>query len=625
MITTEAVNLVNNYDPDVDFDFSFEEYDEKVAQSVPRLSEGEMRIATVTNVDKEFVTVDIGYKSRGMIPTSEFYDEDDEVKVLVGDEVEIFLDSKENHEGQIIVSKEKATKLRIWDAVKTLYEESGTITGKITSKIKGGLVVDIGVKAFLPGSQVDLRPIRNLDKLLGEKFEFRILKYNLKRGNIVLSRRAYLEVDREDRRKKTIETLQEGALVIGHVKNITDYGVFIDLGGIDGLLHITDITWGRIMHPSEMFNIGDEVEVIVLSYDNEGEKVSLGYKQKNNDPWGDIMTKYKVGDKVHGKIVNIMNYGAFIEIEEGIEGLIHISEMSWTKKIKHPSNIVRLDDQVEAVIKEIDEEKKRISLSMKDIQVNPWNQIVEDNPPGTVLTGVIKNVTDFGLFVRVHEGIDGLVHVSDISWSQRPKKLSDIYHKDMEIQVKTLGIDIDKGRLSLGVKQLTPDPWQNLENEISVGDEIQGKVVHVTDFGVFVEIKEGVEGLIHSTEIGNDMTKKTLLGLFPISKKIFTKVLKIDSKERKLGLAVSNNQSEDESLYEYTAITTGDEVADAEKAEEQSNSAESVSEVAVGLDTESISQDEPATESQSKGVESEQGTSATKETDQEESSTENKE
>lgn len=537
---TEAAASQSNAALDYEIVFSDEEinFEEYVDESLANIDEGEIITGKVASVSKDFVIVDIGYKSQGQIPSQEFHNEEHEITVEIGDEVEIYLESLEDYEGQVIVSKEKADKLRVWEEVGKIFEEDGTVEGIITSRIKGGLSVDIGVKAFLPGSQVDLRPIRNLDKLIGEKFEFKVLKFNQKRGNIVLSRRALLEIDREDRRRKTLEILKEGEIVAGHVKNITDYGIFVDLGGVDGLLHITDMTWGRIVHPSEMYNIGDEIEVMVLKYDQEDEKVSLGLKQKKSNPWDAVLEKYPEGTEVEGKIVSLTNYGAFIELEEGVEGLIHVSEMSWTKKVRQPSSIVNMGDVVKAVVKDLDVERKRISLSMKEILPNPWKEVAEANPIGAVVQGTVRNITDFGVFVGLEEGIDGLVHVSDLSWSQRQKNPQEIFKKGDEITVKILNIDVDKERLSLGIKQLTEDPWKNIENEISVGSEITGTVAHIADFGVFVEIKEGVEGLIHVSEIDGEISKKQLQKFYPIAGEVKAKVLKVDANERRLGLSI---------------------------------------------------------------------------------------
>jgi small subunit ribosomal protein S1 len=385
---------------------------------------------------------------------------------------------------------------------------------------------------------VDLRPVRNLDKLIGERFEFKILKFNQKRGNIVLSRRALLEVDREERRKKTLAILKEGVLIKGFVKNVTDYGAFIDLGGVDGLLHITDMTWGRIVHPSEMFNIGDEVEVMVLKFDPQEEKVSLGLKQKFPNPWDSVKGKYPQGTRVTGKIVSLTDYGAFIELEPGVEGLIHVSEMSWTRKVRHPSKLLTLGQMVEAVVKDLDIDRKRISLSIKEAEPNPWETIHLKYPIGSVVTGKVRNITDFGIFVGLEDGIDGLVHVSDLSWSQRQRKPSAFAKKGDDIQVKILHIDPEKERLSLGIKQLTEDPWKNLEDKVHINDEVEGRVVNVTDFGVFVEVMEGVEGLVHISEIDADVPKDKLDQFYRVGSLIRAKVLKVDVDERRLGLGI---------------------------------------------------------------------------------------
>ncbi len=532
--------LQNNSSEDTKIEFINEEFDfdSKLSESLESINESEIVKGTVTKITKDFVTVDFGYKSEGQIPTPEFFNTDGELTVQEGDTTEIYLERKEDENGQVVVSKEKAQRLRVWEEVGKIYEEDGIVSGVVTARIKGGLSVDIGIKAFLPGSQVDLRPVRNLDKLLGERFDFKVLKYNPKRGNIVLSRRAILELDREEQREKTLELLQEGALIVGHVKNITDYGIFVDLGGVDGLLHITDMTWGRIVHPSEMYSIGDEIEVVVLKYDEDEEKVSLGLKQKSANPWDSVAEKYPIGTEVSGKVVSLTNYGAFIEIEEGVEGLIHVSEMSWTKKIRQPSTVVAMGDSVTAIIKELDTEQKRISLSMKEATPNPWREIAERNPAGTIVKGKIRNITDFGLFVGLDEGIDGLVHVSDMSWSQRQRNPNDVYKKGDEIEVKILNIDVDNQRLSLGIKQLTEDPWQTLDDELKEGDVVNGKIVHLADFGVFLEIKPGIEGLIHISEIDKEVNKKSLTQFYPIGSEIQAKIINLKASERRLGLSV---------------------------------------------------------------------------------------
>ena len=453
--------------------------------------------------------------------------------------MEVYVEALEaDEDGVTYLSKRKAEKVRTWEKIGEVYEEDGIVRGTIVARIKGGLSVDIGVKAFLPGSQVDLRPVRNLDKLLGEDFDFKILKFNQKRGNIVLSRRVLLEIDRDEKRLKTLDILKEGAVITGYIKNITDYGVFVDLGGVDGLLHITDMTWGRIIHPSEMFEIGDEVDVVVLKYFPEDQKVSLGLKQKDQNPWEMVEDKFAVGTKITGKIVSLTDYGAFIEIEPGVEGLIHVSEMSWTKKVRHPSKIVELGERVEAIVKDLDVERKRISLSLKEVQANPWKLALDRYPVGCIVKGSIRNVTDFGIFVGLDEGIDGLVHVSDISWKQRQFKPTDIASKGDEIELKVLNIDVEQERLSLGIKQLSEDPWKNLDENNPLGTDITGTVVNLTDFGIFVEVSDGVEGLVHISEIDDSIKKNKIHEIYPVGTKVKTKVMKIDLEERRLGLSL---------------------------------------------------------------------------------------
>jgi small subunit ribosomal protein S1 len=524
-------------------------------QSLMNFKEHQIVPGKVIDIGKDFVTVDIGYKSEGQIPIEEFLDESRELKAKIGDTVEVFLEALEDADGMVILSKEKAEKLKIWEQVGKIYDQGGVVDGVITSRIKGGLSVDIGIKAFLPGSQVDLRPVRNLDKLIGERFQFKILKFNQKRGNIVLSRRALLEIDREERRKKTLAILKEGALIKGYVKNITDYGVFIDLGGVDGLLHITDMTWGRIVHPSEMFSIGDEVEVMVLKFDAREEKVSLGLKQKFANPWDAVPQKYPAGTRIRGRIVSLTDYGAFIELEEGVEGLIHVSEMSWTRKIRNPSKFLTAGQIVEAVVKDLDIDRKRISLSIKEAEPNPWKTIEQRYPIGSIVAGKVRNITDFGIFVGLEEGIDGLVHISDLSWSQRQRKPSAVAKKGDEIQVKILHIDPDKERLSLGIKQLSEDPWKHLEEKIHINSEVTGRVVNVTDFGIFVEVIDGVEGLVHISEIDQDIPKENIENVYKVGTLIRAKVIKIDVDERRLGLSIlglaeapPSDTSEDEAV-----------------------------------------------------------------------------
>jgi small subunit ribosomal protein S1 len=408
------------------------------------------------------------------------------------------------------------------------------------------------VQAFLPGSQADLRPIRNLDEMVGKSFDFKILKYNRKRSNIVLSRRVLLEEEREKKRAETLATIHEGKVIDGVVKNITEYGVFVDLGGVDGLLHITDISWGRVKHPSELFSIGDEITVKILNLDLERERVSLGMKQLTPDPWESAAEKYPVGSRVSGRVVSLTDYGAFVELEEGIEGLIHVSEMSWTRKIRHPSKVVSVGETIEAVVLDIKPDARRISLGMKQVKPNPWDVISEKYPVGTTIEGKIKNITDFGIFIGIDEGIDGLVHISDISWTKRIKHPSELYKKGDIVQAIVLDIDKDSERFSLGIKQLQSDPWETVEQRYEVGKKITGTVTNVTDFGVFVELEEGIEGLIHVSEISKEKIK-TPVGMFNVGDIITAKVMNINSDERRIGLSIKRLEIEDEQslLNEY--------------------------------------------------------------------------
>lgn len=584
--------MITFSDEEIDFDSICEE-------TLSSVKENGIITGSVTQISKDFVTVDIGYKSEGQIPIEEFLNLEGECEVEIGDQVEVYIEALEEEDGITLLSKEKAKKLRCWETVGQVYEEQGTINGIIAARIKGGLSVDIGIKAFLPGSQVDLRPVRNLDKLIGETFEFSILKFNQKRGNIVLSRRALLEVDRERKRKETLEVLEEGVSMKGHVKNITDYGVFIDLGGVDGLLHITDMTWGRIVHPSEMFDIGDEVDVLVLKYDKDDQKVSLGLKQKSQNPWEMVEEKYPVSTKILGKIVSLTDYGAFIELEPGVEGLIHVSEMSWTKKIRNPSRFVNLGQEVEAIVKDLDVEHKRISLSMKEAAPNPWRLAMETYPVGSIVQGKVRNVTDFGIFVGLDEGIDGLVHVSDISWSQRQRRPSDFVKKGDDIEVKILNIDVDQERLSLGIKQLTEDPWKNLDEKFQISSDVAGKIVNITDFGIFVEVLEGVEGLVHISEIDPAIPKGKLTDFYPIGTEVHTRVIKIDPEERRLGLSILENQAV------IPPEVASDEASDDSSESEDSEVVETSSEQNDVSSEETVTEEAPSEES-SENAESEE-------------------
>jgi len=521
------------------------------------LKEGEIVKGTVIQVTKDFAIVDVGYKSEGQVPLSEFTNAKGETQVQVGDPVEVLLESRENETGMVVLSKEKADKMRIWDEISAACERDELVHGTIVGRVKGGLSVDIGVKAFLPGSQVDIRPVRNLDQFIGKDFDFKVIKFNKKRGNIVLSRRVLLEKQREELKKDTLLKLKEGAILKGVVKNLTDYGAFIDLGGIDGLLHITDMSWGRVGHPSEVFNVGDEVRVVVLKFDPQTERVSLGLKQIQEDPWHRADEKYPVGTRVKGKIVSLTDYGAFIEIEQGVEGLVHVSEMSWTKRVKHPSKLVNIGDPVEAVVLDIDPKAKRIALGMKQIEPNPWTLLEDKYPIGSVIKGQIRNVTDFGIFVGVEEGIDGLVHVSDISWTQRIKHPGEIFKKGDEVEAVVLNIDVENERFSLGIKQLHVDPWDTLNERTPIGSVVKGKVTKVTDFGAFVEIEEGIEGLVHVSELREERVEKPS-DVVKEGDELEVKIIDINTVDRKIALSAKAVLSGESDYRDYMRQQGGD-------------------------------------------------------------------
>ncbi len=521
-------------------------------ESFKRFAEGEVVTGRIISIDKDHVLVDIGYKSEGQIRIQEFKDEKGNVTAEAGETVEVMVEWWDDEDERVVLSKEKAANIKIWDAIKKSYDEDGTVKGVISNRVKGGFSVDIGVPAFLPGSQADLRPIRNLDELVGKKYEFKILKYNRKRSNIVLSRRVILEKEREEKRSTTLSSIHEGQIVEGIVKNITDYGVFIDLGGVDGLLHITDISWGRVKHPSELFSVGDEIKVKILSFDLEKERVSLGMKQLAVDPWSVAAEKYAVGSRVSGVVVSLTDYGAFVELEEGVEGLIHVSEMSWTRKVRHPSKVVSVGEEIAAVVLDLKPESRRISLGMKQVVPNPWDVIAEKYPVGTTIEGKIKNITDFGLFIGIDEGIDGLVHISDISWIKRIKHPSEIYKKGDVVQAIVLDIEKESERFSLGIKQLQDDPWKSVAQRYEVGKEITGTITNLTDFGIFVELEEGIEGLVHVSEISKEKIK-TPIGKYNIGEVITARVMNINSDERRIGLSIKRMEIEDEQslLSEY--------------------------------------------------------------------------
>jgi small subunit ribosomal protein S1 len=495
--------------------------------------EGEVVRGRVVHVGTSEVLVDVGYKSEGAIPIDEFRGR----LPKVGDEIEVYLEAKEDSEGLIVLSKDKADKIKVWDAITQAYEKGAPIEGRIIEVVKGGLSVDVGVKAFLPGSQVDLRPVKNLGALIGQDIQAKVIKLNRRRGNVVLSRRAVLEEEREEKKKHTLEVLAEGMVLTGTVKNITDYGAFIDLGGIDGLLHVTDMSWGRVGHPSEIFQIGDQVEVVVLHFDRESGRVSLGYKQKSSDPWERVEETYPVGAKVRGKVVSLTNYGAFIELEPGVEGLVHVSEMSWTRRVRHPSKLVNVGDEVEVMVLDVNRGAKRISLGMKQVETDPWSTIDERYVVGQRAVGKVRNLTDFGAFIELEPGVDGLLHISDMSWTRSVGHPSEVLKKGLDVETQILSIDKENKRISLGLKQIQPDPWSSVSQRYPMGSRVTGRVVRLTDFGAFVELEPGVDGLLHVSQMAHRP-----IGhpdeIVSVGDELTLLVIRVDPNERRIGLSL---------------------------------------------------------------------------------------
>jgi small subunit ribosomal protein S1 len=525
--------------------------------SFRNIAEGEVMKGTVLQVTSTEVIVDIGYKSEGVIPLAEFFDEQGQVTVQPGDIVDVLLERTEDKDGYIVLSREKAEKMKIWDEVEKAYADRKVVIGRVIERIKGGLAVDIGVRAFLPGSQVDVRPVRNLDALRGQELRMRVIKVNKKRGNIVLSRKVLLEEENAEKKKQTLNTLAEGKVLRGVVKNITDYGAFIDLGGIDGLLHITDMSWGRVGHPSELFKVSDEIDVVVLKYDPATERVSLGHKQLSPDPWSAVSDRYPVGARVSGKVVSLTDYGAFVELEAGVEGLIHVSEMSWSKRVKHPSKILNVGDTVESLVLGVDPQARRISLGLKQIESNPWHELAERYPVGSKIVGRVRNLTEFGAFVEVEEDIDGLIHISDMSWSKRVKHPSDVLKKGDKVEAVVLNIDAENQRLSLGLKQLATDIWDDFFSNHQVGETIEGKVVRLTNFGAFVEVVEGIEGLIHVSEFEAQQDGEKIE--LQVEHSYPMKIIKLSPAERKIGLSIRALKADlDRTEWQsYTDSTSG--------------------------------------------------------------------
>jgi small subunit ribosomal protein S1 len=532
-----------------DYQKLLELYDE----SMRNLTEGEIVQGRIIGLTANAVIVDVGYKSEGLIPIEEFTGRDGELTVKVGEEVDVLLEKTEDLEGHVLLSYGKAQKMRRWTEVERAYKESRVIKGRITDRIKGGLTVDVGLRAFLPGSLVDIKPVKNLESLRGQELEFKVISLDRRRNNIVLSRKAVLETELQKKKAETLQRLEEGARLKGTVKNITDYGVFIDLGGIDGLLHITDISWGRVNHPSEHFSVGDEVEVVVLKFDPETERVSLGYKQRSDDPWTLVDKKYPIGSRVQGRVVSIVDYGAFIEIEEGVEGLIHVSEMSWTKKVVNPAKILEVGDEVGAIVSELDMDQRRISLSLRQTERNPWEELQDTHPEGTVIEGKVRNLTEFGAFVEITEGIDGLIHVSDMSWTKRVKHPSEVLKKGDTVRARITNIDVENQRVSLSIKEFMPNEWEEFADRHKPGDTLDGRVVNVTDFGLFIDIYNGLEGLAHVSEIEVPQGVK-LEDDYKVGDWVRTRILRIEEDDKKVGLSMRGvSQPTEEEVAELQA------------------------------------------------------------------------
>jgi small subunit ribosomal protein S1 len=553
MVNNNNLNLMKKKEVDAKFSdkdleaHSFQVKEENMGfkelyeQSLNQIQYGNIAQGKVVQITNDMVMVDVGWKTEGFIPASELKDAQGNINVSVGDEIEVFID-KRDADGNLILSKNKATKLKVWDEIKSACENNTPVKGKVVEKVKGGLSVDIGIIAFLPGSQVDVRPVKDLDQLVGQTMDFKVLKYDRKRNNVVLSRRSIVASERETEKKGILESIREESIVQGVIKNITDYGIFIDLGGIDGLLHVTDISWGRITKPSDHFRKGDKITVKVLSFDREKERVSLGFKQLTENPWEHIMEKYPVGSIVEGRVVNLTDYGVFVELETGVEGLVHISEMYWTREIKHPSKVLKIGDEIKVVVLDVNTEAKRISLSLKQTSPNPWEKLKEKYPEGTIVKGVVRNITNFGVFVGIEEGIDGLIHVSDISWKHRVSHPSEYFKKGQEVEAVVEKVDVENEKFSLSVKKMEKNPWEALSQKYAPGSVVNGKITNFTDFGIFVEIEEGIEGLVHISEISQKRVK-TSSELYAMGDTVSAVIKSIDPKSKKIRLSIKDAEA----------------------------------------------------------------------------------
>jgi small subunit ribosomal protein S1 len=543
---------------------------DKLFSNVKEFTEGMIVNGRILEVRRNEVLVDIGYKSEGIIPTAEF-EEPESLKV--GDEVEVLLERLEDEDGMVVLSRDKAEQKKNWDYIVSVCQEGGIIEGKVRGKVKGGLTVNIGVEAFLPASQIDIMPPRNLDDYIGKTFNFKVVKINQERKNIVLSRRELIEQEREDKRKALLTNMQVGQIRTGVVKNLTDFGAFIDLDGLDGLLHITDMSWGRITHPSELLKVGDKIEVMILEVDREKERVSLGLKQRNRNPWDNIEIKYPVGSKVRGKVVSVVPYGAFVQLEDGVEGMVHVSELSWTKRVARASDVLKPGEEIEAVVLEIKRDEQKMSLGIRQLESNPWSYVPKKYPPGTKISGKVRNLTNFGAFIEVEEGIDGMVHISDMSWTRKINNPADILKKGQTIEAVVLEVDAANQRMSLGMKQVDPDPWKNIDQRYRMGDVVKGKVVKLASFGAFIELEDKLEGLVHVSQIKEDHVEK-IKDALKIGDEVTARVIKIDPAERRIGLSIkaanySSDQLEAEKQQFEAALKPGEAIVDLEHAFEQ--------------------------------------------------------
>ena len=515
---------------------------------LPNFRKGDIVNGTILEIRPQVVLVDIGYKSEGVIPVSEFEDEE----IEVGDQIEVLLESLENDEGLVVLSKEKAAHKQNWDKIVAVYKDGGLVKGKVKSVVKGGLMVNVGVEAFLPGSQVDIIPPKDLNEFVGNVYEFKIVKVNDERKNIVLSRREVIEAERSEQRQRFLETVKIGDRVKGLVKNITDFGAFVDLSGMDGLLHITDMSWGRVNHPSELLHIGQELEVLILDVDRDKERVSLGLKQLSDNPWADIEAKYPIGSQVKGRVTKLLAYGAFVELEKGVEGLVHVSELSWTKRITRPSDVLSLDQEIEAIVLNISVEEQKISLGIRQLDENPWEAIEQRFPVGTVISGAVRNLTPYGAFVALEEGIDGMIHVSDMSWTRKINHPSEVLKKGDVVEARVLNIDKENQRVSLGIKQLETDPWESIDSRFKVGDLVSGTVAKIASFGAFVNLDGDIDGLIHISQLSEEHVER-VKDVIKVGDDIKARVIKVDKVERRIGLSIKAVNYDPEQLRRETA------------------------------------------------------------------------